>query len=106
VSTPASSGENLSWPDAVQETVNLSDRGEYRQGLQSYQHLLSTPPFTSNLELRAYLLSQMAGLDIELGEYPEAETRTREALNILVSTEKTHTITYAIAEEVLARWTC
>lgn len=87
---------------AIQEAANLSRRGEYRQALQSYRQLLSTVPVMSNVEVRAYVLSRMADCDIELGEFGEAETQSREALGILASAQKTQTSTFAIAEGVRA----
>jgi len=87
---------------AIQEAANLSRRGEYRQALQSYRQLLSTVPVMSNVELRVCVLSRMADSNIELGQFGEAETQSREALGILASAQRMHTSTFAIAEAVRA----
>ncbi len=90
------------WREALQRAVNFSQRAEYHRAVRSHQKLLSTLPISSNVELRAYVLSQMADADIELGEYVEAETRAREALQGLAAGGTAHTGTFAIAERVLA----
>jgi tetratricopeptide (TPR) repeat protein len=90
------------WTAAVQDAVNLSRRGEYRKAVGKYAALLSNSPVKGNAEIYAYLLSQMADSEMELGSYVEAEAKTRQALQILISAGKARTSTFAIAEGVLA----
>jgi tetratricopeptide (TPR) repeat protein len=58
---PSGSGiENEPWMAALQDAVNLSRRGEYREAMEKYAALLSTSPVRVNAEIHAYVLSQMA----------------------------------------------
>jgi tetratricopeptide (TPR) repeat protein len=91
-----------SWRAAIEDTVALSRRGEYHDAVLRYKRLLVTEPIASDIELCAYVLSQIADSEIELGEYAEAEARAREGLRTLVAGERTHTGTFAITEGVLA----
>jgi tetratricopeptide (TPR) repeat protein len=90
------------WSEALQRAVNMSRRAEYREAVRKFRELLSWHPIDSNVELHAYVLSQMADAEIPLGEYHEAETVTKEALGSLTSAGKVHSGTFAITEGVLA----
>ena len=96
------SGSPRSWSDDLQDAADLNRRGEYRQARQSYQRLLFVHPISSDSELRAYVASQIADTEIELGEYSEAEARMRDAMATLIFAEKIHTSTFAVTEGVLA----
>lgn len=48
------------------------------------------------------MLSQVANVEVVLGEYSEAETRSRAALDALASDEKAYTSSFAMAESILA----
>jgi hypothetical protein len=89
-----------SWTEAVQLANSLTRRGEYREAIQSYEALLTEDVTVGNVELRAYLLSEIAYVEIELGDYAAAERRTREALSGLASGERTHTGAFVLAERV------
>jgi tetratricopeptide (TPR) repeat protein len=90
------------WAEALQRATSLSRHAKYRQAINSYQELLSRPPISSDVELNAYVQSQIADAQIELGEYGDAEERSRTALGNLASAGLAHTGTFAITEGVLA----
>ena len=90
------------WSEGLQRAVNLSRHAEYGEAIKQYQELLSSRQLDSNVELHAYVSSQMADAEIELGNYREAEATTKDALRALASAGKAHTGTFAIAEGVLA----
>ena len=87
----------------LRQVLELKKSGEYQQAVERYRELISTPAISANIELRAYVLSQMADAETELGHYQEAETATREALRILAAAGKNQTSTFAIAEGALAQ---
>ena len=91
-----------SWRDLLQGAVEMSKHAQYKEAINRYQVLLSKPPIDSNPELHAYVLSQMADAEIELGQYKDAEDASAEAIRKLDSAAKAHTGTYAITEGVLA----
>ena len=91
-----------SWRDLLQGAVEMSKHAHYREAIKRYQALVSKPPIDSNPELHAYVLSQMADAEIELGQYKDAEEASAEAIRELGSAAKAHTGTYAITEGVLA----
>jgi tetratricopeptide (TPR) repeat protein len=100
VTLPDSMAET--WFDMLQRAVNMSKHAQYREAINQYQALLSKLPIESNTELHAYILSQMADVEIELGQYQDAEAAAGDALRRLSSAGKAHTGTYAITEGVLA----
>jgi tetratricopeptide (TPR) repeat protein len=86
----------------VQRAESLTRRGEYRAAIQSYEALLTEDVTAGDVELRAYLLSEIAYAETELGDYAAAETITREALSGLASRERTHSGAFVLAEGGLA----
>jgi tetratricopeptide (TPR) repeat protein len=64
--------------------------------------LLTEDVTAGDVELRAYLLSEIAYAEIERGDYAAAEKRTREALSGLASRERLHTGAFVLAEGGLA----
>jgi tetratricopeptide (TPR) repeat protein len=86
----------------VQRANSLTRRGEYREAIRSYEALLTEDVTAGNVELRAYLLSEIAYVEIELGDYAAAEKRTREALSGLTSRDRTHTGAFVLVEGGLA----
>jgi hypothetical protein len=83
------------------QATNLHRGGEYGQAVAIYQRMLESPEF-SDVEVRAYVLSEIADVNIELGLYGESVTKSREAIALLRQAQKEHTGTFAIAERVLA----
>src|SRR5882757_5942386 len=89
-----------SWTAELKSAVTLNRKGEYRQALSKYTALLSTAPTNADAEIHAYVLSQMADAEMELGAYSEAKTKARDALRILASAHGIDTSTFAIAEGI------
>ena len=90
------------WLVSVRNAVNLSQMGEYRDAIEKYRVLLTDPTIAGTVQLRAYVLSQMADAEIELGDYAAAETEAREALSMLARSNEAQTSTFAVGEGVLA----
>lgn len=85
----------------LQQAGRLQREGKYSQAVAFYQLLLD-PRASLNIEMRAYVLSQIADDNIERGMYGEAESKSREAIEILRDAKKEHTAVFAIAERILA----
>jgi tetratricopeptide (TPR) repeat protein len=85
----------------LDQATTLHRGGEYVQAMAIYERVLESPEF-SDAELRAYVLSRMADVNIELGRYGDAVTKSREAIVLLREAQKEHTGTFAVAERVLA----
>jgi tetratricopeptide (TPR) repeat protein len=100
--TQESGTEDEPWSDALRGAIKLGRRGEYRQAVQGFEELLSSPLLSANKELRGYVLYEIADCEIELGEYVQAETRSREALRNLSSGDQKRPGMFAMAESLLA----
>ena len=90
------------WAAALVEAEDLHVRGQHQLAIEKYRSLLSSISAGDNPEIRAFVLSQTADAEIELGSYGEAEKNAQAALTLLTTAGKTQTSTFAIAEGVLA----
>jgi tetratricopeptide (TPR) repeat protein len=85
----------------LEQATNLHRGGEYGQAMAIYQLMLKSPE-APDTEVRAYVLSQIADVNIERGMYGDAVTKSREAIAPLRRAQKEHTGVFAIAERALA----
>src|SRR5258708_5630045 len=99
----ASSPEGPPWAVELGRALRLNARGEHSQAVEALRTLLASPLLAAPGELRAYVLSQLADCEIELGAYAGAEREARESLRILTASGKTGTPEVAISEGVLSR---
>ncbi|MBV9403862.1 MAG: tetratricopeptide repeat protein, partial [Acidobacteriaceae bacterium] len=76
--------------------------GDYQKALTLYQKLLSSPDASDDVNLRAYLLAQIADADIEIGAYEPAQANAQEALTALAQAQLAQSPVYALAERLLA----
>jgi tetratricopeptide (TPR) repeat protein len=90
------------WAPGLAEAQDLQVRGQHGLAIEKYRSLLSSLSDRGNLEIRAFLLSQIADSEIELGDYGDAEKNAQASLALLTQMGKTQTGTFAIAEGVLA----
>jgi len=65
-----------------------------------YQRMLESPEASD--EVRAYVLSEIADINIERGMHGDAVTKSREAIALLRRAQKEHPGVFAVAERVLA----
>lgn len=90
------------WATQLREAEGLNFTGEYRRALNKYQELLSASRVRQEVEIQAYVLSQMADARIELGTYADAKANAREAVALLTRINRTHSGLFAIVQGVLA----
>lgn len=100
---PPETGASANTPLSVmlERAAILHRGGEYQQASAIYRLVLDSPN-ALNVELRAYVLSQIADVNIERGMYAEAVTTSREAIALLREAHKEHTDVFALAERLLA----
>ena len=97
------SGADANTPLSVlrEQATRLHRGGEYGQAMAIYQRMLESPE-ASDAEVRAYVLSEIADINIERGMYGDAVTKSREAIALLRQAHKEHTGMFAVAKRVLA----
>ena len=88
-------------PVTLKQATDLQRRGEYQQAIAIYRLVLDSRN-ALDVELRAYVLSQIADVNIQRGMYTEAGTASNEAITLLRQAHKDHTGLFARAERVLA----
>jgi tetratricopeptide (TPR) repeat protein len=85
----------------LERAAILHRGGEYQQASAIYRLVLDSPN-APDVELRAYVLSQIADINIQRGMYTEAVTASNEAITLLRQAHKEHTGLFARAERILA----
>ena len=86
----------------VEDALNLTRQGQYRRAVEQFSAVLTSPVVRDDVEVHAFVLSQMAGAYIQMGEYAQAEARTQGAIKILRSAQMTESGTFAVVEGVVA----
>jgi tetratricopeptide (TPR) repeat protein len=86
----------------LEQAMNRHRSGQYAQALAVYRLLLDSSVVSSNAEWHAYVLSQIADVNIDQGMYEEAITRSREAVAILRMAQRDHTGVFAKTARILA----
>ena len=100
---PSETGASGNAPLSVmlEQAASLHRGGEYQQAMAIYRLVLDSRN-VPGMELRAYVLSRIADVNIERGMYAEAVTASNEAITLLRQAHKEHTGLFAIAERILA----
>jgi tetratricopeptide (TPR) repeat protein len=100
---PSEAGASADTPLSVmlEQAAGLKRGGEYQQAIAIYRLVLDSRN-APDVELSAYVLSQISDVNIERGTYPEAVTASNEAITLLRQAHKEHTGLFARAERILS----
>jgi hypothetical protein len=73
-----------------EQATKLHRGGEYGQAMAIYQRMFESPG-AFDAEVRSYVLSEIADINIERGMYGDAVTKSREAIRRLLSRDTRET---------------